>query len=157
MHQRKITTDSYGRLSSDSRHQIRSLIESRGGLIGKHLAAVVLPEIERQIQRHVEAHPRPIRIMRIAKSFGSTLLGRANGFDTPTPGMNMRLLESSSLRRVGYSQTSRTMRIEFKAGGIWDYFPLPPSEHEGLMKAGSHGRYFYSRIKGRYSCRKIAG
>jgi hypothetical protein len=123
------------------------------------MAAVALPQIESAIVRHVAAHSRPIRFMRLAdfraKPVGSPLFGPANGFATLTPDVTMCPLESSSLRRVGYSQASRTLRIEFKEGSVWDYLQVPPSEHEGLMKAGSHGRYFHSHIRNRFQSRKI--
>lgn len=159
MNKIKLTLNGAGGLSSTSRDQIRSLIKSTGGIFGERLAAVVLPKIEREIQRHVAAHSRPIRFMRVAdfhaKTVGSPLSGLADGFSTLTPGMTMRPVESSSLRRVGYSQASRTLRIEFKEGSVWDYLQVPPSEYEGLMKAGSHGRYFYSHIRNRFQSRKI--
>lgn len=156
----KITTDNYGRLSLDSRHQIRSLIESRGGLIGKHLAKVALPQIESAIQRNVAAPPRPIRIMRAAyshtKSAGSPQFSPANGFATLLLGLVMRPVTSSSLRRVGYVPVSRMLRIEFIDGSVWDYLRVPSSEYAGLMNTGSHGKYFHAHIKGRYFCRKVA-
>jgi hypothetical protein len=148
----KLTLNGAGGLSSTSRDQIRSLFESRGGLIGKYLATTALPVIEHEIQRHVAVHRLPIRIIRVA---GSPLLDSANGSSMLTPGMTMRPVESSSLRRVGYSQASRTLRIEFKEGSVWDYLQVQPSEHEGLMQAGSHGRYFYSHIRNRFQSRKI--
>jgi hypothetical protein len=78
-----------------------------------------------------------------------------DGFSTLAPGISMRSVTSSSLRRVGYNSMSRTLRIEFKEGSVWEYLQVPPSEYEGLLKAGSHGRYFSSHIRNHFQSRKI--
>jgi hypothetical protein len=152
----RLTVDNDGRLTAASLDQIHS---SLAGIIGRQLAAVALPEIQRGIQRHMAAHSRPIKFVRLAdfpaKPVASPLFGSANGFATLTSDMTMRPVESSSLRRVGYNPANRTLRIEFKEVGVWEYLQVPPSEYEGLMKAGSIGRYFHAHIRNRFQSRKI--
>ena len=160
----QITTDYNGRLTSSAFAQIQS---SLGSLIGKQLAQMALPEIQRQIQRHVDAQPRlsspnkPIRFIRIADYCAKSKpanppLRLANDYAPLTPDLTMRPVISSSLRQVGFNAMSRTLRIEFKTGSIWEYLQVPATEHEKLMKAESPGGYFHSHIRNRFQSRKIS-
>lgn len=57
-------------------------------------------------------------------------------------------LNSSNLASVGYDASSLTLEVEFKDGGVYQYFDVPPSEYEALMQAtSSHGKYFISNIR----------
>jgi lysyl-tRNA synthetase class 2 len=159
MHQLKITTSLHGQMDSSSRNQLHSFFKKIGGIFGKDLADAALPEIQHEVQRHVAAHCQPIRFMSVAdfcaKPIGSSLFGVPDDLSTLSLGVTMRPVESSSLRRVGYNSMSRTLRIEFKAGGVWEYLQVPRSEYEKLMKAESPGGYFYSHIRNRFQSRKI--
>lgn len=66
----------------------------------------------------------------------------------------MTEVRSSNLRAVGYDEDG-TLVIRFRSGGTYAYHGVPPAVYDGLMRAGSHGRYFHSRIKGRYAYRRI--
>lgn len=69
--------------------------------------------------------------------------------------MDRTPVESSNIKSVGYDQDTETLEIEFVSGAIYEYPGVPPSVHDGLMSAGSHGRYFASEIKDRYDGRRI--
>ena len=59
-------------------------------------------------------------------------------------------VQSSNIRSVGYEAISETLEVEFTSGNIYQYFGVPESEYEGLMNAGSKGRYLNQNIKDCY-------
>ncbi|MEW6211581.1 MAG: KTSC domain-containing protein [Acidobacteriota bacterium] len=61
--------------------------------------------------------------------------------------MNRIPVSSSNLASVGYDPQTNTLEIEFHSGSIYQYFNVPQSIYDGLMGAGSHGRYFDAHIK----------
>ena len=70
--------------------------------------------------------------------------------------MNRIPVSSSNLLSVGYEATTRTLEIEFRSGSVYQYLNVPPKIYEGLITAGSHGKYFDSYIKkGGYFYRRI--
>jgi hypothetical protein len=54
---------------------------------------------------------------------------------------------SSSLATVGYDASSSTLDVEFTSGAVYRYYGVSSAEHDGLMSAGSHGRYFVANIR----------
>ncbi len=62
---------------------------------------------------------------------------------------------SSNIQSIGYDEDSQTLEVEFKNGGIYQYFDVPKGEYEGLMSASSHGQYLAANIKGRYRFSKV--
>ena len=56
-------------------------------------------------------------------------------------------VQSSDLASVGYDTNNMTLEIEFHSSGIYQYFGVPPEIHEGLLNAGSKGRFFNQHIK----------
>jgi hypothetical protein len=69
--------------------------------------------------------------------------------------MKMTPVSSTNLASVGYDPTSRTLRIEFINGGVYEYHDVPEAEYQGLMSASSKGSYHHQNIKGHYSYTKI--
>jgi hypothetical protein len=69
--------------------------------------------------------------------------------------MERHSVQSSNLAAVGYDAESGTLEIEFLSGGIYQYFDIPPSIHDGLMNAPSHGKFFYAYIRDKYRYTKI--
>ena len=64
-------------------------------------------------------------------------------------------VSSSNLREVGYDPETHILQIKFKGGSLYQYSGVPPHIHDGLMNAGSHGKYFSAHIRDRYPTRKI--
>lgn len=62
-------------------------------------------------------------------------------FDTP---------ESSNISRVGYDETSRVLKVEFKNGNSFDYFDIPGSTFQAMRNSPSKGQYLAQQIKGAY-------
>lgn len=69
--------------------------------------------------------------------------------------MNMIQVNSTNLTAIGYDESSRTLRVEFRNGGTYDYYDVPRTEFDGLHNATSHGEYLARNIKGRYRYARI--
>lgn len=70
--------------------------------------------------------------------------------------MDRTPVQSEDLASVGYCQSSRTLEVEFKSGGVYHYLEVPAGIFEGLMEAPSKGKYLASRVKGTYSYKKVS-
>ncbi|MCL2160862.1 MAG: KTSC domain-containing protein [Betaproteobacteria bacterium] len=58
--------------------------------------------------------------------------------------------ESSNIARFAHNPHSLVLRVEFKNGGIYDYFDVPLHVFEGMERATSRGQYLAREIKGTY-------
>ena len=66
-----------------------------------------------------------------------------------------QMVLSSEIEWIGYEQKRHMLQVEFIAGSIYQYDNVPQSVYQEFLDAPSHGRYFESQIKGRYSYRKV--
>ena len=48
-----------------------------------------------------------------------------------------------------------TLEIEFKNGGVYQYFDVPERVYNGIISASSHGEYLAHNIKGHYRYSKV--
>ena len=69
--------------------------------------------------------------------------------------MEMIHVESSNVEAVGYDEDSSTLQVEFKNGGLYQYFDVPIHIFEGLRDASSVGQYLATNIKGIYRYSKV--
>jgi len=69
--------------------------------------------------------------------------------------MDRQPVRSSNLAGVGYDPEYGTLEIEFRDSGVYQYFDVPPSVHEGLMSAPSHGKFFHAHIRNKYKYTKV--
>jgi ATP-dependent DNA helicase RecG len=69
--------------------------------------------------------------------------------------MKRQSVESSNLASVGYDAENEIIEVEFKHGGVYQYFDVPENVYEELMNADSHGRYFVHNIKDDYEFEKM--
>ena len=60
-------------------------------------------------------------------------------------------VESTTLRSVGYESAERILELEFTSGAVYQYFDVPESVWQGLLKAESKGKYFNREIRDDYS------
>jgi hypothetical protein len=58
--------------------------------------------------------------------------------------------ESSNLLRFGYETTTQVLTVEFKNGGVYDYFDVSDSVHEEMKAAASKGQFLAKSIKTRF-------
>jgi hypothetical protein len=71
--------------------------------------------------------------------------------------MERQRVQSSNVHSVGYDAEKRRLEVEFMAGGVYEYFDVPPETHAALLAAPSIGRYLSLEIKPRHTVRKIPG
>ena len=64
-------------------------------------------------------------------------------------------LESAAIASAGYDASTAVLELEFTSGEIYEYFAVPRSVHEGLLRAESAGRYFRERIREVYPARHV--
>ncbi|MBD7962127.1 KTSC domain-containing protein [Comamonas sp. Sa2CVA6] len=66
--------------------------------------------------------------------------------------MEIRNLNSSAIRRAGYSAESRTLTIWFTSDPAlgYDYYGVPAHIWQGLISTSSAGTYFHLHIEKQY-------
>jgi hypothetical protein len=62
---------------------------------------------------------------------------------------------SSELRSVGYDRHNNVLEAEFRTGGVYRYFGVPPNVYAALIAAPSKGRFFNMQIKPTYRCMRL--
>lgn len=67
--------------------------------------------------------------------------------------MEMTPVSSSNIESVGYDKKTKTLRIRFKDGSLYEYFDVPEHIHQGLLHPpdGSTGKFFHANVKGVYT------
>ncbi len=64
-------------------------------------------------------------------------------------------VSSSCVTWVGYDPDTRTLRIKFETGGLYDYDGVHPNTVTALVKAGSVGRAFWRLIRDRHNYSRV--
>src|SRR2546425_1289176 len=62
--------------------------------------------------------------------------------------MNVIAVESSTLARIAYDRTRELLQLEFNSHALYQYFGVPATVHEALLRAPSKGSYFNQAIRG---------
>lgn len=69
--------------------------------------------------------------------------------------MDMLAVDSSNIASVGYDEDSSTLQIEFKNGGVYQYFDVGEDLFKGLRDADSPGGFLAEQIKGSFRFSKV--
>ena len=69
--------------------------------------------------------------------------------------MERVVVESNSLRSVGYDENARVLEVEFLSGRIYSYAGVPPEAYDWLMRSKGKGGYFNRMIRDRYTMRDV--
>ena len=64
--------------------------------------------------------------------------------------MNMELVDSSSVTRVGYDEATSDLKIEYRSGWEYLYAGVPANVYEDLLSAKSVGKFVNAEIKPNY-------
>jgi len=56
-------------------------------------------------------------------------------------------VQSSNIRAIGYDADSRTLQIDFKSGGRYQYPAVEPATHVALMASPSKGSFFSRNMR----------
>lgn len=71
--------------------------------------------------------------------------------------MNRSPVISSNVAAVGYDPSTMTLEVEFKKGGVYQYFNVQPAVHAAMVAAPSVGRYLDVNIKkAGYAVKKVS-
>ena len=70
--------------------------------------------------------------------------------------MNRILVESSTIKSIGYNFKQAILEIEFIRGAVYRYFNVPQSEFLALKFANSKGKYFSNNIVKNYKFKKVS-
>jgi len=63
--------------------------------------------------------------------------------------------ESSNINRFGYDDVNKTLTVEFKSGGEYQYFDVQEVVFEQMQAAASRGQFLAQNIKGHYRYARI--
>jgi len=77
------------------------------------------------------------------------------GTDAESRRLGLVDVRSSNITSIAYDSASHVLTVEFHGGRLYAYDNVPPTIHQGLMAAASHGRFFHQWIKDRYPARRI--
>lgn len=69
--------------------------------------------------------------------------------------MEREMVDSSTVLSVGYDPTSGTLEVEFKNGGIYQYYNVPEPIYQSLMGSDSKGKFLHAYIKPEYPCSRV--
>ena len=58
--------------------------------------------------------------------------------------------ESSNITRFAYDNATQVLFVEFRNGGVYQYFDVPESVFEQMKAAPSKGQFLAQNIKGAY-------
>jgi KTSC domain len=62
-------------------------------------------------------------------------------------------LPSRSIRSAGYDAEQQRLELEFSSGGVYEYFDVPESVYDWLLRVPNKGRYVTKMISNRYRFR----
>lgn len=69
--------------------------------------------------------------------------------------MKRTLVESSTLKSVGYEEEKEVLEVEFRNGDVYRYEGVGVETHVGLMGAESVGRYFHAHVSRSFPYEKV--
>jgi len=58
--------------------------------------------------------------------------------------------DSSNIARFGYDEGASVLSVEFKKGGVYNYFDVPQALFEEMRNATSKGQFLAQMIKGSF-------
>ena len=64
-------------------------------------------------------------------------------------------VESSSLASTGFEAEHNILEVEFRNGLVYEYFGVPQSVYQALLKATSKGAFMHRFIRDRYPHRQV--
>jgi len=69
--------------------------------------------------------------------------------------MNRTPVSSSNVAEVGYDAVTMTIEIAFRNGTVYQYFDIPETVYQELMRANSIGQFLNQSIKNNYRYAKV--
>jgi hypothetical protein len=79
----------------------------------------------------------------------------STGFSFADAHMEREMVASSTILSVGYDSASETLEIEFKGGGLYQYYNLPEAVYQDLMASDSKGKFHNVYIKNSFPFSRV--
>jgi hypothetical protein len=70
-------------------------------------------------------------------------------------GMLRQVVDSSSLRSIGYDRSTSALEVEFLNGAVYRYEDVPPELWTEFRSSGSKGQFFQQRVRDRFPTTRI--
>jgi len=64
--------------------------------------------------------------------------------------MNRTPVSSSHVASVGYDPNTLTLEVEFNDGSVYQYFDVPETVYQELLRASSVGTFMHANIRDNY-------
>lgn len=69
--------------------------------------------------------------------------------------MEREMVDSSTVLSIGYEPTTSTLEVEFKNGGLYQYYNVPEPIFQDLMASDSKGKFLHVYIKPAYPYSRV--
>ena len=69
--------------------------------------------------------------------------------------MNREPIASTNIAAIGYDEPAQTLEVEFKTGGIYQYYNVTQELYEQLTQAASKGQFLAYQIKNAYPYSRV--
>lgn len=69
--------------------------------------------------------------------------------------MERESVGSSTVLSIGYEPTNSTLEVEFKNGGLYQYYNVPEPIYQQFMASDSKGKFLHAYIKPAYPCSRV--
>ena len=67
----------------------------------------------------------------------------------------VQVTDSSNVAEITYDDQTQTLQVEFKNGGVYQYFDVPQNIYDAFASAESKGRFLISQIKGAFRYARV--
>lgn len=71
------------------------------------------------------------------------------------PNIPLTPVKSSNVHSAGYDRASRTLRVKFHNGGVYDHYDVGPEHAQAFLAAESHGQHYHAHIKSKFSYKRL--
>jgi hypothetical protein len=82
-------------------------------------------------------------------------LARQNLKSEEVEAMEREMVASSTVLSVGYDLPSETLEVEFKNGGLYQYYNVPEAIYQQFMASDSKGKFLHVYVKNAYPCSRV--
>ena len=71
------------------------------------------------------------------------------------PEIKMWPVKSPNVAAIGYDPESKTLRVQFNAGSLYEAEGVPQDVYDALASTNSKGSYYAKFIRGQYPIKKV--
>jgi hypothetical protein len=69
--------------------------------------------------------------------------------------IEMQRVDSSAVAELGYDPETKTLRVVFPSGAVWDYSNVSQQRYDALVGAPSIGKYYSKEIRAGYLGKRV--